>query len=86
MWLYHSHTNEARDVASGLIGAIVVTRRGMADADASRKMSIANSCACSPTLTRTRAWYLEHNIQTFTSDPKGINKTEFLPVDGEGDA
>jgi FtsP/CotA-like multicopper oxidase with cupredoxin domain len=29
-WLYHSHCDELRDVASGLFGVIVVTRRGMA--------------------------------------------------------
>jgi Multicopper oxidase len=33
LWLYHSHTDELRDVASGLFGGIVVTRRGMALAD-----------------------------------------------------
>lgn len=29
-WFYHSHTDELRDVASGLFGGIAVTRRGMA--------------------------------------------------------
>jgi FtsP/CotA-like multicopper oxidase with cupredoxin domain len=29
-WLYHSHADELQDVASGLFGVIVVTRRGMA--------------------------------------------------------
>ena len=37
VWLYHSHTNEYKDVESGLIGAILVTRRGMADADGKPK-------------------------------------------------
>lgn len=35
IWPYHSHTNELEDVYSGLIGAIIVTRRGMARADGS---------------------------------------------------
>src|SRR5215469_3771769 len=30
------------------------------------------------------SWYLDRNIQTFTSDPKGVNKLEFAPVDDEG--
>jgi hephaestin len=29
-WLYHSHTDRVRDTNAGLIGAIIVTRRGMA--------------------------------------------------------
>ena len=35
-------------------------------------------------MTRTSSWYIDHNIQTFTSDPKGVNKLEFAPVDNEG--
>ena len=30
VWLYHSHTNELKDVESGLVGAMIITRRGMA--------------------------------------------------------
>ncbi len=30
VWLYHSHVNEQRDVASGLIGPIIITARGIA--------------------------------------------------------
>ena len=26
------------------------------------------------------SWYIDHNIQTFTADPKGVNKFEFAPV------
>jgi hephaestin len=32
-WMYHSHTDEPVDTNSGLMGPIVVTRRGMAHAD-----------------------------------------------------
>ncbi|HKJ01998.1 MAG TPA: multicopper oxidase domain-containing protein [Longimicrobiales bacterium] len=35
IWPYHSHTDELRDVYTGLIGAIIVTRRGMARPDGS---------------------------------------------------
>ena len=35
LWMYHSHTDELRDVNAGLVGPIVVTRRGAAKADAS---------------------------------------------------
>jgi hephaestin len=30
------------------------------------------------------SWYLQHNIDTYTSDPKGVNKLEFTPSDDEG--
>lgn len=35
LWMYHSHTNELRDVNTGLVGPIVVTRRGGAKPDGS---------------------------------------------------
>jgi hypothetical protein len=33
VWLYHSHADELRDVESGLIGAILISRKGMAGRD-----------------------------------------------------
>lgn len=37
MWMYHSHVDEVADVNTGPIGAMVVTRRGMARPDGSPK-------------------------------------------------
>jgi len=36
-WLYHSHADELQDIASGLFGMIVVTRRGWARPDGAPK-------------------------------------------------
>jgi manganese oxidase len=30
------------------------------------------------------SWYLKQNIDKYTSDPKGVNKLESMPVDDEG--
>jgi hephaestin len=84
VWLYHSHTNETKDVQSGLVGAIVITRRGMADADGKPKDVDREIVCLYMFFDENTSWYLEHNLQTYTSDPKGVNKGEFLPVDGEG--
>ena len=37
MWMFHSHVNEVRDVNTGPVGAIVITRKGMARPDGSPK-------------------------------------------------
>lgn len=37
VWWYHSHVDEPRDVNSGLVGAIIITRKDMAKADGSPK-------------------------------------------------
>ena len=84
MWLYHSHTNELKDVESGLIGAIIVTRRGMADANGKPK-DVDREFVCLYMLfDENQSWYIDHNIQTYTGDPKGVNKFEFKPADGNG--
>jgi manganese oxidase len=35
LWMYHSHTNEIADTNAGLVGPMVITRRGSARADGS---------------------------------------------------
>jgi len=37
MWMYHSHVEEARDINTGLLGAIIVTARNMARPDGTPK-------------------------------------------------
>jgi len=84
VWLYHSHTNELKDVSSGLVGAMIITRRGMADANGKPK-DVDREFVCLFMLwDENVSWYLDHNIKAFTSDPKGVNKLEFAPVDDQG--
>jgi len=84
VWLYHSHTSELKDVESGLVGAMIITRRGMADADGKPK-DVDREFVCLFMLwDENVSWYIGHNIQTFTSDPKGVKKLEFAPVDDQG--
>lgn len=37
VWLYHSHVDEVRDTNTGLFGVIVISRKGMADANGKPK-------------------------------------------------
>src|SRR4029434_1670781 len=37
MWMYHSHTDEVRDVNTGLLGVMIVTAREMARPDGTPK-------------------------------------------------
>ena len=84
MWLYHSHSSEIKDVESGLIGAIVVTRRGMSGPSGKPRDVDREFVNLFMIFDENNTWYLDHNIQTFTSDPKHVNKLEFVPADEEG--
>jgi manganese oxidase len=84
VWLYHSHVNEQRDVNTGLIGPIIVTARGMAGPDGRPKDVDREFVTLFMMFDENVSWYLDHNIQTYTTDPKGVNKIEGNPVDDEG--
>ena len=84
VWLYHSHTMELQDVNSGLIGAIIVTRRGMALPDGKPKGVDRNIVALFMFFDENNSWFLNQNIRTFTTDPAHVKKLEFAPVDPNG--
>jgi manganese oxidase len=82
VWLYHSHGNTALE--SGLIGAIIITARGMAGPDGRPKDVDREFVNLFIIYDENTSWYLEHNIQAYTTDPKGVNRLEFNPTDDEG--
>jgi hephaestin len=84
VWLYHSHNFEPRDTDAGLIGAIIITRKGMAKADGSPKDVDREFVTAFFLIDENNSWYLDHNIKTYTGDPKSVNKLENSPTDGDG--
>ncbi|MGD0667974.1 MAG: multicopper oxidase domain-containing protein [Bryobacteraceae bacterium] len=79
-WLYHSHTDELQDVASGLFGVIVITRRGMALDDGRPKDVDHEFVSMFIAINENESWYLEDNIRAHTTDPKGVDRTEARPI------
>ena len=84
VWLYHSHSMDLKDVESGLIGAIIVTRRGMSGPGGKPTDVDREFVNLFMIFDENASWYLDHNIQTFTGDPKGVKKLESNPSDEEG--
>jgi hephaestin len=76
-WLYHSHCDELRDVASGLFGFIVVTRRGMALPDGRPKDVDHEFATMFIAINENESWYLDDNIRDHTTDPTGVKRTDF---------
>lgn len=71
-WMYHSHVDEDRDVAAGLLGPMIVTRRGMARADGSPTDVDRELVAGFIEVDENVSWYLDENIKTYATDPVGI--------------
>jgi manganese oxidase len=86
VWLYHSHVDEYNDVNTGLVGVMIITRRGMAHLDGSPKDVDHEFVTMFIIFDESRSWYLDKNIQLYAQDPKSLNKADVditLP-DGTG--
>ncbi|HET6170313.1 MAG TPA: multicopper oxidase domain-containing protein [Terracidiphilus sp.] len=83
-WLYHSHCDELRDVASGLFGGIIVTRRGMALPDGRPKDVTREFVTMFIAINENESWYLEDNIREHTTDPKGVKRDEIGLTTADG--
>uniref|UniRef100_A0A671M1X7 ferroxidase n=1 Tax=Sinocyclocheilus anshuiensis TaxID=1608454 RepID=A0A671M1X7_9TELE len=65
-WIYHSHGDAPKDIASGLIGALLTCtldssqKRSDVDEDVILMFSVVDE---------NLSWYLEENIEKFCSDP-----------------
>jgi FtsP/CotA-like multicopper oxidase with cupredoxin domain len=77
-WLYHSHVDEMRDVASGLFGAIIVTAQGKARPDGHPADVEREFVSMMITINENESWYLDENIRKYTTDPTGVNKKESI--------
>jgi hephaestin len=84
VWLYHSHNWEPKDIEAGLIGPMVITRRGMARPDGSPKDIDREFATLFMLIDENTSHYLAHNMDTYLQDPKSVNKMDFVPLDLEG--
>ena len=84
VWLYHSHNWEPRDVNAGLIGPMVITRRGAARPDGSPKDVDRELAMLFMIVDENTSHYLQNNIDANIQDPKSVNKLDLVPMDLEG--
>jgi hypothetical protein len=70
-------------VNGGLIGAIIVTRRGMARPDGSPKDVDREFVNLYMIYDENQSWFIGDNIRRFTSDPRGVKLEKNAPFDPE---
>ena len=78
VWLYHSHVDEYKDVASGLVGPIIVTRPRQANADGTPKDVDREIVALFAAFNENQSWYVQQNIAAHMSaaDQQALNKRD----------
>ncbi|KAL1918300.1 uncharacterized protein VTP21DRAFT_2960 [Calcarisporiella thermophila] len=71
---YHSHVEDPADIFAGLLGPIIIYRRGMLDADGLPSGFIDQEVVTALLVTdENRSPYLADNIAKYTTDPKGVD-------------
>jgi hephaestin len=62
MWMYHSHTDETRDINSGMLGVMLITARGMARPDGSPKDVDREIVASFDQVHEEDSWLADQNV------------------------
>lgn len=76
LWPYHSHVDEPRDVNTGLMGAIIVTRRGQARPDGTPKNVDRELVVSFHEMDENLSHYLDENIDHYAARPEMVNRRE----------
>jgi len=76
MWMYHGHTNEVADSYAGLVGPIIVTRRGMARPDGSPKDVDRQFVALFEVVDENQSPYLARNIRRSARRPASVDRED----------
>ncbi|PTL36245.1 copper oxidase [Candidatus Methylomirabilis limnetica] len=74
LWMYHAHTDEPADTNTGLVGPLIVTRKGNANPDGSPKDIDREFVTLFTVFNENASHYLEHNVNHFTGKPKKTMK------------
>jgi len=62
VWVYYSHASEYKDVASGLVGAVIVAGRGQANSDGTPKDVDREIVALFTAFNENESWYVQQNV------------------------
>jgi FtsP/CotA-like multicopper oxidase with cupredoxin domain len=73
LWMYHSHVNESRDVSSGLIGPLIVTRKGSSRSDATPSDVDREFIVLFAFGSETDGWYIKDSVKRFVPHPEKTN-------------
>ncbi len=76
MWMYHSHVDEVSDTYAGLMGPIIITRKGMARPDGSTKDVDRELVAMFMVMNEDKSPWLDENIQTYATKPASVNRDD----------
>jgi FtsP/CotA-like multicopper oxidase with cupredoxin domain len=72
LWMYHSHWVEPKDMNTGLIGPIIISRRGSTKPDGTPKDVDREFVTAFAIFDETESWYFETNIMHLRDYPPNL--------------
>ncbi|KAL8191120.1 UNVERIFIED_CONTAM: hephaestin-like 1, partial [Gekko kuhli] len=76
-WIYHSHVDTPKDISSGLIGPLLICKKGSLDSASMPVASVPKGFAMMFGVTdENLSWYLDENINTFCLEPSTVDKED----------
>nr|XP_008106315.1 PREDICTED: hephaestin-like protein 1 [Anolis carolinensis] len=76
-WIYHSHIDTPKDINTGLIGPLLVCKKGSLDnTSGSMSHDPRNFALMFSIVDENLSWYLDENINTFCLDPSSVDKDD----------
>jgi len=72
-WMYHGHVDEVADTYSGLMGPLIVTRKGMARTDGSPSDVDRQMFSLFMVVDENQSPYLERNVRRYARDPSSVD-------------
>ncbi|KAL1777716.1 ceruloplasmin isoform X1 [Sigmodon hispidus] len=71
--IYHSHVDAPKDIASGLIGPLILCKKDSLDNEKEKNID-QEFIVMFSVVDENLSWYLEDNIKTFCSEPEKVDK------------
>ncbi|XP_047699911.1 hephaestin isoform X6 [Prionailurus viverrinus] len=77
-WIYHSHVDAPRDIATGLIGPLITCKRGTLDGNSPPQRKDVDSYffLLFSVVDENLSWHIDENIVTYCSDPASVDKED----------
>ncbi|KAM7180046.1 coagulation factor V-like isoform 2-T2 [Macrochelys suwanniensis] len=74
--LYHSAVDVTRDIASGLIGPLLICKREALDKRGVQSKADSEQQAVFAVFDENKSWYLEDNIKQYCSNPSSVKRDD----------
>ncbi|XP_036395942.1 coagulation factor V [Megalops cyprinoides] len=74
--MYHSAVDPARDIASGLVGPLLICKSQSLDKRNAQLKADKEQHAMLVVFDENKSWYIDENIKSFCGDPSRVNKED----------